>query len=156
MNKFEEKMLEKELIRIIFSYPEENVEPIYTERTKKRRKNEYKKLAIQLKFLKELKETESAKDEIKQEFVKPVYTDEDKTFLKQAIINNELTISDLTFEEAIIVGFTGEEHRRAERKVASKINLSKKEKEEFDYKLSKMNSPTPNIVNTLYKQIKKK
>ena len=152
MNKFEEKMFENELKGIIFSYSEkDNVEI-----TKKSMKTNYKELAIQLKLLKILKENELPKEEIKQELIKPIYTDEDKEFLKQAIANNELTIADLTFDEAIMVGFTGEDYRRAQRKVASEINLSKKEKEEFDYKISNMNSPTPNIINTIYKQIKKK
>ena len=154
MNKYEQVLFEKELKNIIFSYSKTDICTIYPDRKKERLKKGYEEVACSLKLLKDLKEKELQKEKT-YTFTKPIYTDEDIEFLKQAVADGELSISDLTLKEAIMVGFTGEEHRRAERKVANKMNLSKKEDEEFNNKISNMNSSTPNIMETLYNQIKK-
>ena len=157
MNRFEKEMFEKEFIKIIFSYSKKDINSIYPERTKERKRDEYKKLAVQLKKIKDSKEKELPKEEITYSYVEPVYTDEDKEFLKQAIKSGELTIFDLTYDEAFLAGFTSSDYCKACRLVYSQIIFTKKKKEsEFLEKLSKMSSPTPHIIKTLYKQIQKK
>ena len=113
----------------------------------------YKYLVNQLKQIKS-----SSKEKTIYIFEKPIYSDEDKEFLKQTVDNGELSIFDLTHEEAIIVGFTGEEHRRAERKVLHKINLSKKEEKEFDKITENINqyNITPKLVYNIYNSVKTK
>lgn len=157
MNRYEEERYVKELWNSVFFSSEETKGPIHTERTKKRRKKEYQRLIISLKLLKDLKEKESSNDEKTYSYVEPIYTDEDKEFLKQAVANGELSIYDLTFDEAIISGFTSANYGRANRKINSKINFSNKEKEsEFFEKLCKMSSPTPRLKYSLYNHIQKK
>ena len=56
-----------------------------------------------------------------------IYTDEDKEFLKHAVNNGELTIRDLTFEEAMLLGFSGKDYRRAARQSYSKVVFTIKE-----------------------------
>lgn len=121
------------------------------------KKDRYEQLALQLKTLKLLKEQEMTMLEGVHIPYKPIYTDEDIDFLKHAINNGELSIASLTFEEAMLLDFSGEDYRRVCRKVCSEVNFSSKSKrKEFKEKLSKMNSPTPQIVTTLYKQIQRK
>ena len=121
------------------------------------KKNKYEQLALQLKTLKLLKEQEMTMLEGVHNPSRPIYTDEDIEILKQAISNKELCLASLTFEEAMLLDFSGEDYRRVCRKAYSEVNFSSKAKrKEFKEKLSKMNSPTPQIVTTLYKQIQKR
>ena len=121
------------------------------------KKNKYEQLALQLKTLKLLKEQEMTMLEEVHNPSKPIYTDDDIDFLKHAINNGELSIASLTFEEAMLLDFPGEDYRRVCRKACSEVNFSSKAKrKEFKEKLSKMNSPTPQIVTALYNQIQKK
>ena len=159
MNKYEEYVCEKEIIRRFFSYSYDSKNPVLNPRQKKRKKESYEKLTAQLKLLKELKEKKlqpETNNEEKYSYIEPIYTDEDKEFLKQAVRSGELTIVDLTFEEALMVGFTGEDYRRAERKILKDINLSKNKEKQFNDILAKMHKPTPNVINFIYKKVQKK
>ena len=118
-------------------------------------KIKYEQLAGQLKLIKELKE------ENKSSYTKPIYTDEDKEFLRQAVVAGELSISDLTLIEAIIAGFTGSQHRRAERNIYRRIKFTSEEKEaelEFHRRNNKIHKKnrTPKVLINLYTQSKKK
>lgn len=158
MNRFELEMYVKELWKRVFFTTEAKKGPIRTEREIKRRTKEYQQLVISLKFFKDSKEKESVTDEKENSYVEPIYTDEDKEFLKVAVANGELTADDLTYEETFIVGLTSGDHCRSTRKIFGFNFDNKKQEKEFYKRLNEinMNTLTYNVALNLHKQIKKK
>ena len=119
--------------------------------------NEIKKIEEQ-KIIDEEKKLEKERSlKNKNKISKYYYSDEDLCYLKDALENKEISIIDLTYDEAIALNVSSK-YRNALRIVYSKLILTKEQDQRYDKIHNSLNNKDTSlrVILNMYKEAKKK
>lgn len=157
MNKYEEYLLEKDIINFLasdgnYDWPGEK---IYRKREINARKKYHKHLLFLLNEVKKTLTNNSNREYFPHK--ESEYSQYDIDFLKDNLESGELTIFDLTNKERILTKSNQWDYHRAYRKVFSNMNFSNKGYEIYKKRINEIGCDlTPRLAYCLYKSINKK